>query len=293
MQKLETPETLAQFKTLPQFVKGIEGRQVTGICAVFGNIDLGRDRLWPGAFTKTIAERSPRIKHLWNHGQDGWDYFCTPPIAAIKALREVTRDQLPEAVLAVAPEAVGGLEVTREYLETERGGEVFENLKAGVGLEMSFGYDAIKYEYTTVYEGTPQEIRVRELREVRLWDTSDVNWGMNPATSAAGKNVDFIGRLVKRCQMAIEEYRSGKLEFAGHLLELRALLAGVHLTAEEQQQQPAPIPEPIAAPAAAPEPEQPEAEPASRADQPPISFDWRSSLTANLDQLRELEQLAR
>jgi len=256
-----------EFKSLPQFVKTIEGRTVTGVCAVFGNIDLGRDRLWPGAFSKTLAEGRGRFKHLWNHGQDGWDYFCTPPVAAIRELKEIGREALPESVLAYAPDATGGLEVTREYLETERGNEVLDAIVKGAGLEMSFGYDTIKRDYSTVNEGLVTEMRVRELVEVRLWDTSDVNWGMNPATTVDGKAIERMSALVSRVEKAVEEFRSGKVEFADHLLKLRALLAELKLDDEEQQPE-----------------EQPETE--SRAE---ASFDWRASLTQELDQLRELE----
>lgn len=178
------------FKNIPQFTKAIDGRVVTGVCAVFGNVDHGSDRLHPGAFSKTISERSGSIKHLWNHGADGWDYFCTPPIANILELREVSRNELPSAVTDKAPDATGGLLVRREYLKTPRADEVFENLKAGVPLEMSFGFDPIKWDWETVDSGQPTEYRLRNLREVRLWDTSDVNFGMNPATSAAGKSLD-------------------------------------------------------------------------------------------------------
>lgn len=257
-----------QFKSIPQFVKSVEGRTVTGICAVFGNIDLGRDRIWPGAFAKTISEGRGRFKHLWNHGQDGWDYFVTPPIAAIRSLREVGREELPESVTAFAPEASGGLEVTREYLDTERGNEVLKAIEAGAGLEMSFGYDPIKWDYQTINQGTIDEKRVRELREVRLWDTSDVNWGMNPATSADGKAIERISALVSRVEEFAQQFRSGKKDFAGHLLKLRRLLAELELEEEQQQQT-----------------EQP-GEGKSRAD---AGFDWRASLTQSIGQLRELE----
>src|SRR5262245_41072017 len=103
-------------KTMPAWTKGIEGRRVTGITAVSGNVDDGGDRIIRGAFTKTIAENSRRIRHLWQHGTDGWDTGVTPPIAAITRIQEVGRDALPRAVIDYAPTATSGLEVEREYL---------------------------------------------------------------------------------------------------------------------------------------------------------------------------------
>jgi len=37
--------------------------------------------------------------------------------------------------------------VTREYLDTPRAQEVLANIKAGVPLQMSFAYDAVRYDY--------------------------------------------------------------------------------------------------------------------------------------------------
>ncbi len=223
-----------EFKNLPQFVKGIEGRTVTGIAAVFGNVDLGGDRLWLGAFAKTIRERGHKVLHLWNHGSDGFDYFCTPPIAVVRSLREVGRDALPASVFESAPDAVGGLEVAREYLGTPRGDEVFEAIKAGAPIEMSFGYDSIpgKYDFEVVNQREAAETRVRNLREVRLEDTSDVLRGMNPATSVAGKSVENCAALVRRVETVISEFKSGKAEFAEYLLKLRVLLSELPLAGE-------------------------------------------------------------
>lgn len=163
--------------SLPNSVKGIDGRTVTGICAVFGNVDAGRDRMWPGSFTKTIAEAGRNAKHLWNHS------FYDPPTAVIKSLAEVGRDALPAEVLDLAPEATGGLEVKREYLETDRAEEILEGLRKGAINQMSFGFDPKKWDFTD--NGADTYSRVRELREVQLLDTSDVLWGMNDATVAS------------------------------------------------------------------------------------------------------------
>lgn len=161
-----------ELKSLPFAVKAIEGRTVTGICAVMGNVDEGNDRIWPGAFKMTLATRLPKVRHLWNHDTN------SPPIAAIKEAREVGRDELPEQVLAMAPETSGGLLVTRTYLDTPRGNEVLAGLEAGAINEMSFGFDSIKVAFTK-----EDQRDIRELYELRLWDTSDVNWGMNEATA--------------------------------------------------------------------------------------------------------------
>lgn len=171
------PASDAALKAAPHFVKQIEGRTVTGIFSVFGNRDSYDDILYPGAFLKTFQERGTKILHLWQHDCD------EPPIARIEALRELRRDQLPEAILTQYPEATGGAEVTRTYLETPRAQEVYVNLTASVPLQMSFMFRPLKWE--TVEDAEADWGYTRHIREVQLYETSDVNWGANEATLAS------------------------------------------------------------------------------------------------------------
>ncbi|MCP9494072.1 MAG: hypothetical protein MSG64_06395 [Pyrinomonadaceae bacterium MAG19_C2-C3] len=173
-------------KTAVDATKAVaDSRTVEGIVAVHGNVDDGADRSFPGAFTKTITEGRNRAKHLWNHS------FSNPPTAAILDLKEVTAADLPKEIFDYAPEATGGLYVKRQYLKTQRGDEILEGIVSSAISEMSYGYAAIKYDFETLNADTVNELRVRNLREVKLYDTSDVLWGMNYATVAAsGKALD-------------------------------------------------------------------------------------------------------
>ena len=192
-----------EFKNLPYFeikAEGDAGRIRKGVCAVFGNIDSFGDRILPGAFTKTIAEGKARVKHLWNHD------FSQPPIALVLELKEVGREELPADVLAFAPEATGGLVVTREYLDTDRAEEILKGLDAGAITEMSFGFDVISYELVQDGDQT-----VRNLKELRLYDTSDVLWGMNGATVATGAKHSLpLGVVVQNLVAAAAEVKAGR-----------------------------------------------------------------------------------
>lgn len=168
-------QTAYERKTLVEAGRTIEGRTVTGFPSVFGNVDDGGDIVESGAFTKTLGERATRLRWLWQHAQD------EPPTAKILEVAEVGRGDLPLALLAQAPEATGGLRVKREYLETPRGNEVLAAIQAGALNEMSFGYDAVKAEPSSLVIGGRKARR--KLLELRLWEFSDVNWGMNPATT--------------------------------------------------------------------------------------------------------------
>lgn len=170
--------------------EGDDDRVRRGVCAVFGNVDSVGDRIHPGAFSKTIKENLKSIKHLWNHD------FWNPPIASIVELRELSKNELPKEVLEKAPEATGGLLVARKYYEGNPLSDwVLKAIDAGDVNEMSFAFDVVKYEITeeeTGFDDMPKR-RIRELRELRLYDTSDVNWGANGATVAlGGKNAQAI-----------------------------------------------------------------------------------------------------
>jgi HK97 family phage prohead protease len=151
-----------EYKSIPTMTKSVDGRTVTGLFAIHGNVDSYLDISHPGAFSKTIAESLPRVKFLWNH-----DMFGGPPVAKVRSIREVGRDELPEKVLALAPDATGAVELLVAIQE-----EAVD--------EMSYGYDPVKWDM-----GEVNGMQVRNLREIRLWEVSDVIFGANPATAAS------------------------------------------------------------------------------------------------------------
>lgn len=197
-----------QLKCVPQHIKTIVGREVTGIFSVFGNLDVYDDKAWPGSFTKTIQERGKKVFHLWQHDMD------SPAIAVVKSLREIGRDELPAEILADYPEAMGGVEVVREYLDTERGNEILKGLLAGVPYQMSFAYDAIKYDFEAKPDAKYEWERIRNLREVKLYEVSDVLWGANDATRAAKALLPF-DLLLKQMQAYLAELKEGRRNNAG------------------------------------------------------------------------------
>lgn len=227
-----------ELKVGPLFVKAVqaETRQAVGIYSVFGNRDSVGDVVWPGAFSKTIQERGPQILHLWQH-DDG-----APPIAKITAIREVGTGELPDAVTATAPAATGGLEVTRQYLPTPRGDEVLAALSAGIALQGSFAFDPIKADFVRTADGSPVALGrmmgglseweiydgladgsiTRNLREVRLWETSDVNWGANDATVAAKSRRDFAA-LCADLLGHLADLKSGARHSAADIKALNAI----------------------------------------------------------------------
>jgi HK97 family phage prohead protease len=165
------------YKTLPYFVKDLDvkTRVVTGIFAVHGNVDSGDDMSVNGSFEKRLKDGRSRVRFLWNHNS------MNPPIASVKAVREVGREDLPAKVLEWAPEATGGVEVTRKYYEDIPLSDwVFKGIQEGDITEMSYAYDIHEY---TIKDREDGQRPIRILNDVELYDISDVNWGMNPATA--------------------------------------------------------------------------------------------------------------
>lgn len=183
--------------------KGDSDRTRTGIAAVFGNVDSGGDITHPGAFTKTLSEGRARWKHLWNHDSS------RPPIAVVDEIKEVGRNELPEQILTFAPEATGGLWVKRTYLDVPEANWVLSAIDAGAVDEMSFAYNVINSDESEIDGKT-----VRNLRELALFDTSDVNYGMNPATLGTGAKDLFsmppLGMILQQLQLHAAEVKAGR-----------------------------------------------------------------------------------
>jgi HK97 family phage prohead protease len=207
---------MPEFKSMPAHFKAVQDRTATGLFSIFGNEDSTGDVVWPGAFAKTIQERSAKTLFLWQHS------FDAPPIATIGAIREIGRDALPADILAEHPEAQGGVEVTRTYLDTPRGNEVLTAIKAGSPLQQSFGFDAVKFDFTEPEPGHT----VRNLREVRLWEVSDVLWGANDQTRAQKAWLD-LDTLIHQLSLHLAEMKAGARHSAADTKALNAIHAAV------------------------------------------------------------------
>jgi HK97 family phage prohead protease len=192
-------------------------RVVKSIFSVMGNIDDGNDRIYLRAFAKTLRERADRVKVLWQH--DSW----TPPIAVPQVLKEIKLEDLPADLVKRYPDATGALYGEVKYLETPRGDEVLQGIKSGAITENSIGYDPVRFDFEEV-EGRGM---VRNLHEVRLWDISPVNWGMNAATMNMKGALDAeLATAVQRIKGMLAR-KEGRVLSAANLEKLRNALAAL------------------------------------------------------------------
>ncbi|MGD8500356.1 MAG: HK97 family phage prohead protease [Phycisphaerales bacterium] len=168
-------------KTFHGFVTKADEEQgiVEAYFAVFGNIDQGNDVIHPGAFTKTFLERGGKVRVLDNHRTDTIERAIGKPLL----LKEVGREDLPPELLAQNPEATGGAFARVQMLmDTPEGKGAFIRLRDGAIDEWSFGYDALDTDFSSAMKDG-EEINVRNLRTLRLYEISPVLFGMNEATT--------------------------------------------------------------------------------------------------------------
>jgi HK97 family phage prohead protease len=131
-------------------VKGLqEDGSFEGILASYNTVDLGGDKILPGAFTKTIQERGNEIPMLWQHKSD-------QPIGSLSLVDSSTGLAVKGQLLMDVPQAR----------------VAYSLLKARVIKGLSIGFDTVK---DSVENG------VRQLKEVRLWEGSVVTFPMNEA----------------------------------------------------------------------------------------------------------------
>lgn len=144
-----------------------------GLGAVYNNVDLGGDRIFPGAFSKTLSA-GKKFPVLWQHKTDEPIGYC----------------QITDTPLGL--QVNGTLELSDP---TARKAYTF--MKAGVIKGLSIGYDTIQ----ATYDGD-----VRNLTELKLWEMSVVTFPMNEsATVSSVKSLTDADRA--KHMKAINEHR--------------------------------------------------------------------------------------
>ena len=149
MQKMTTS---LELKSLDE-----QGR-FAGYASLFGNVDNQNDLMMCGAFTQTLAQKTPHeIKLLWQHQMD-------EPIGQIEKLFEDENGLYMEG---------------RLLLSVQRAREAYDLVKLGALEGLSIGYRPVTYQID------PQS-GIRQLSAVDLFEISLVTF---PANAEAGITV--------------------------------------------------------------------------------------------------------
>jgi HK97 family phage prohead protease len=169
-----------------------EDGSFTGVLSLYGNVDLGKDLVEAGAFTKTIKERGDEIPLLWQHKAD-------MPIGRLK--------------LIDGPDA---LRVEGQLLmSVQKAQEAYLLMKAGIVKGLSIGFDTLR---------ETMDAGVRKLKELRLWEGSIVTFPMNEACQI----LSIKGKGITKSSFE-EELAENELEAAGYLMmdALRSALSSI------------------------------------------------------------------
>jgi HK97 family phage prohead protease len=144
-----------------------------GVAAVYNNVDLGGDRIEPGAFTRTIAA-SKVFPLLWQHQSDN-----------------------PIGTVTVSDSREGLLVSGQLLMDLDEAKRAYTLIKAKVIRGLSIGYETIQ---ESVEDG------VRLLKELRLWECSIVTFPMN-LDAAIGSVKALSDDEVAAHLRAIDEHR--------------------------------------------------------------------------------------
>jgi HK97 family phage prohead protease len=157
-----------------------------GLAAVYNNVDLGGDRILPGAFTRTLSA-GKKVPVLWQHDPSNPIGTCT-----------ITDSR--EGLLVT-----GTLELSDPTAK-----KAYTFMKSGVVKGLSIGYDTIQ----SSFDGD-----VRNLTELRLWEVSAVTFPMNESAQVTAvkaitdddrakhlKAIDTHRKAIDRHQRGIREH---------------------------------------------------------------------------------------
>lgn len=145
------PGFVPKFSTLPVAQMEADGT-FRGYASLFGRVDLGRDRVLPGAFSKSLRRRGPAgVRMLYQHDP-------TEVIGHWRSIREDAAGLYVEGVLSP---------------DVARAREVRSLMKSGALDGLSIGFHTVRARKDA---GTG----VREIVEADLWEVSVVTFPMLP-----------------------------------------------------------------------------------------------------------------
>ncbi len=201
---------LLEFKSLHGELKDIdsEKRIVTGYLAAFGNKDAWGDIIVKGAFKKTIKERMNDIFFLNQHR---W----AQPHGKFDVLKEDSKGLYFES---------------KPLIDTTYSSDLMKLYEAGIIKEHSIGYSSVVSEWS-------KDGKTRTLKEIKLYEGSNVTRGANPETPFMGMKARTIEEINEEVKTIVKAIRNGNftddtfilLEFALKQLQKDAYELGKSL----------------------------------------------------------------
>jgi len=204
---------LLEFKNIQGGIKDIDSKNriVTGYLSEFGSKDFDSDIIEKGAFSKSIAERKNDIYFLNQHD---W--------------------KQPHGKFNVLNEDAKGLYFESNSLpNTSYSNDLIELYSMGIVKEHSIGFQTVKSDIN-------KERTIRTIKEVKLYEGSNVTLGANPNTPFTGFKSRTIAEINDQVSLIMKACRNGnftddtfmQLEFALKQLQLESYELGKKSLAE-------------------------------------------------------------
>jgi len=198
---------ILEYKTLTGGIKDVDtkNRIVTGYLANFGDVDKVGDVIEKGAMAKSIMERKNNIYFLNNHD---WKQ----PHGKFNVLIEDNKGLYFES---------------NPLIDTTYSMDLMKLYEAGIVKEHSIGYQTVKFNKS-------QSDNIRYLKELKLFEGSNVTLGANPNTPFLGMKGLTLKDINKEVNLIVKAMRNGTftdetftlLEIALKQLQLEAYNLG-------------------------------------------------------------------
>ena len=172
---------LLEFKNLVGEVKDVDtaGRRVTGYLSSFGNKDFDDDIIEKGAFSKSINERKNDIYFLNQHN---W----AQPHGKFQVLQEDNKGLYFES---------------EPFIDTTYSSDALKLYAAGIVKEHSIGFITVKSDN--------DKDHTRIIREVKLYEGSNVTLGANSQTPFTGMKNLTLSEINDKCTLLYKAIRNG------------------------------------------------------------------------------------
>ena len=201
---------LLEYKNFTAEIKDIDAKSmtVTGYWSKFGNVDYDDDIIASGAASKTIAERGPMgSNEIFFLNQHNWSQ--------------------PHGKPMVLEAQEKGIYFESKVAPTSYGKDAIVLYQEGIVVQHSIGFSTVKADYD-------QKTGVRTIKEIKLYEGSNVTLGANPETPFTGfKSLtmveinDQVAKMIKLLKDgSLTDEGFGRLEIALKQFQLEAFNLG-------------------------------------------------------------------
>jgi HK97 family phage prohead protease len=209
---------LLEYKNFTAEIKDIDAKSmtVTGYWSKFGNVDYDDDIIAMGAATKTIAERGPMgSNEIFFLNQHNWAQ--------------------PHGKPMILEAQEKGIYFESKIAPTSYGKDALVLYAEGIVVQHSIGFSTVKADYD-------QKTGVRTIKEIKLYEGSNVTLGANPETPFTGfKSLtmaeinDQISKMMKLLKDgSLTDEGFGRLEIALKQFQLEAFNLGKNSLLEQE-----------------------------------------------------------